>query len=211
MASYKFRITFEDYDDITRDIEIKSTQTFLDLHNCLQESIKFDNSKPASFFMSNDRWIKGTEISLNPKTLKDGTDVALMKTAVMNKYIYDPHQKIYYEFGEWCFFVELIKINTTDDKNPYPRCVKVNGEAPKQYKVVKAIPGVMELNNLELPEGEPEPDEDDIEEIETADAGIVEGIDEGETEIGFGIESDSEDEIPEEEIDENFGSDNEEI
>ncbi len=32
MAVYKFRVSFEDYDDIHRDIEIKSNQTFADFH-----------------------------------------------------------------------------------------------------------------------------------------------------------------------------------
>jgi hypothetical protein len=33
---YRFRVTFEDYDEITRDIEIKSTQFFSDLHTAIQ-------------------------------------------------------------------------------------------------------------------------------------------------------------------------------
>ena len=60
---YRFRVTFEDYDEVTRDIEIKSTQFFSDLHACIQSSIGFDNLKPSSFYMSNDNWIKGQEIS----------------------------------------------------------------------------------------------------------------------------------------------------
>ena len=69
---YKFRVKFEDFDEVTRDIEIKPNQTFKDLHNCIQQSINFDGSKPASFFMSNDQWIKLREISSVEKTNKDG-------------------------------------------------------------------------------------------------------------------------------------------
>ena len=54
MAIYRFRISFEEFDDIHRDIEIKSIQSFEQLHLAIQESIGFDASKPASFYMSND-------------------------------------------------------------------------------------------------------------------------------------------------------------
>jgi predicted double-glycine peptidase len=32
MALYRFRVTFEDYDDVMREIDVKSNQTFEDLH-----------------------------------------------------------------------------------------------------------------------------------------------------------------------------------
>lgn len=193
MASYRFRVTFEDYDDISRDIDIKPTQTFRDLHHCIQESIKFDNSKAASFYMSNDHWIKGKEIASQPRTLKDGSEVTVMEEAVMNKFINDPHQKIYYEFDTWTFFVELIKINVEkDDKSTFPRCVKSHGDAPKQYKVLPAIPGIDELTLPVLPD-DIEPDDADIAETETElIAETEEAIDIDENMEGFGVEEEEE-------------------
>ena len=32
MAIYRFKISFEDFDDVVREIDIKTTQTFEDLH-----------------------------------------------------------------------------------------------------------------------------------------------------------------------------------
>ena len=78
MAVYKFKVYFEDYEDIYRVIEIKSNQTFLDFHHAILESIKFDNKQLASFYMSNDAWKKGQEI-----TLEDMTRV-YHKTALFN-------------------------------------------------------------------------------------------------------------------------------
>ena len=43
MAIYRFKIAFEDNEDIYREIEIKSTQTFEDFHNVIVQSINFDN------------------------------------------------------------------------------------------------------------------------------------------------------------------------
>ena len=63
MATYRFRATFEDFDDITRDIEIRSTQSFEDLHQAIHSAIGFDASKPASFYLSDDNWKKGKEFT----------------------------------------------------------------------------------------------------------------------------------------------------
>ncbi|MBK8845217.1 MAG: hypothetical protein IPO27_01160 [Bacteroidetes bacterium] len=200
MASYRFRITFEDYDDISRDIDIKPSQTFRDLHNCIQESIKFDNSKAAAFYMSNDHWIKGREIASEPRILKDGSEVTVMDQAVMNKFINDPHQKIYYEFDTWTFFVELIKINVEkDDKSVYPRCVKSSGDAPKQYKMLPSLPGIDELALPVLPGEDLEPDDLDIIETETElIAETEEAIDIDENLEGFGVEEEEKSETEDE-------------
>ncbi len=140
---YRFRITFEDYDEITRDIEIKSVQHFIDLHHSIQSSIGFDNSKPASFYMSNDNWIKGQEISTEERTDKNGNKAMLMKDCRLCDFIADPHQKIYYtsDFdANWTFRIELIKIIPQGDASKnYPSCVKSVGDAPKQYLVIPSV------------------------------------------------------------------------
>ena len=137
MAVYKFRVTFEDYDDVSRDIEIKATQTFEDFHYAIHSYIGFDASKQASFFMSDDYWKKGKEISNRDLKGDDKQNVAQMRNARLCDYIIDPHQKIYYMFDpqeKWTFRIELIKILTTEDNStPYPKCVRTIGEAPKQY------------------------------------------------------------------------------
>lgn len=136
MAVYKFRITFEEFDDVSRDIEIKSTQNFSDLHHAIQEAVKFDNKHDASFYMSDDYWTKGQEISLNKKK-KSKEIIPLMSKSRICDFIIDPHQKFYYVFDnelQWAFHVELIKILLDEDPNAaYPRVVRTVNDAPKQY------------------------------------------------------------------------------
>ncbi len=135
---YRFRITFEDYDEVFRDIEIKSNQSFQDFHSCIQTAIGFDGKKPASFYMSNDNWIKGREISTDSRTGKDGQPSALTVDSRLCDFVADPHQKIYYVSdydANWTFFIELMKIvPQVAPKTDYPVCVKVHGEAPKQVQ-----------------------------------------------------------------------------
>ena len=153
MAVYKFRVSFEDYDDINRDIEIKSNQTFADFHNALHQSISFDGNSSASFYMSNDYWHKGKEITLLEKDKK--TDqISLMDSSQLKNFIVDPHQKIYYIFNfekPWTFHIELIKIVINEDtKVSYPICVKTLGEAPKQYGNVPLISSTEENDDLDF-------------------------------------------------------------
>jgi hypothetical protein len=137
---YRFRVTFEDYDEVSRDIEIKNLQTFEDLHNTIQSSIGFDNSKAASFFMSTDHWLKGQEIATEERTTKTGEKIPSMKDCRLCDFIADPHQKIIYISdydANWSFLIELAKIiPSTDPGRNYPVCVKSTGEAPKQYVTI---------------------------------------------------------------------------
>jgi hypothetical protein len=140
MATYRFRVTFEDYDDVSRDIEIRSTQTFEDFHHAIHSSIGFDASKPASFYMSDDNWKKGREITSKDISEEDESNIHSVRKARLCDYIIDPHQKIYYIFdfsSPWTFRIELIKINREEEVNAsYPRCIKAVGEAPKQYQTI---------------------------------------------------------------------------
>jgi hypothetical protein len=144
MAVYKFRVTFEDHEDVSRDLEIKSTQTFEDLHSAILSSVGFDSKELASFYMSDDNWKKGKEITL--ADMSDGEKkIPMMKKSRLCDFIADPHQKIYYVYdyvNEWAFHVELLKIIVSEDAGAlYPRCVKVNGEAPKQHDTLpKVVP-----------------------------------------------------------------------
>src|SRR5205085_8708558 len=98
MATYRFRVTFEDYDDVTRDIEIRSTQTFEEFHHAIQNAIGFDASKPASFYISDDNWKKGKEITTRNLSEEESEKIASVKNSRLCDFIVDPHQKFYYVF-----------------------------------------------------------------------------------------------------------------
>jgi hypothetical protein len=190
MAVYRFKIAFEDYDDVVRCIEIKASQTFEDLQQAYHASIGFDLVKDASFFMSDDNWKKGKEIT-SRKLRESETGIQNLQTARFSEYIADPHQKIYYVYDsevQWGFHIELIKILVSDEAGVrYPRCVKTAGEAPKQYgtTVLGAVPPPEDfdeeaadllVDEEDLPEGTSDGDEPiDVDgntgdELETADS-----------------------------------------
>jgi Plasmid pRiA4b ORF-3-like protein len=137
MALYRFRVTFEDYDDVTREIDVKSNQTFEDLHRAIHQSTGYNYEYPSSFYISNDQWMKGEEITYLPNQRRLDRGVSLMEKVRLSSFIDDPHQKFYYTFNfdrPFDFHVELMKIILEDAPGvTYPAVIKSVGEAPKQF------------------------------------------------------------------------------
>ncbi|MGN6640261.1 MAG: IS1096 element passenger TnpR family protein [Mucilaginibacter sp.] len=137
MALYRFRVSFEDYDEVIREIDIKSTQTFEDLHRAIHQSTGYNCDYPSSFYISNDQWIKGEEITFMPNQRRIDRGVVLMDKVKLSNRIDDPHQKFYYTFNfdrPFDFHIELLKIILDENPNiTYPSIVKSVGEAPKQF------------------------------------------------------------------------------
>ena len=135
MAIYRFRVSFEDYDDIERDIDIKSNQTFEDLHRAIHQSTGYQVEASSSFYVSNDQWIKNEEIAFLPNQRKINNGVAMMSNSKLSSFIDDPHQKFYYTYNfdrPFDFHVELVKILLNDEAGKtYPYVSRSLGEAPK--------------------------------------------------------------------------------
>ena len=129
-----------------------------------------------------------------------------MKDARLADFIADPHQKIYYisdPEANWCFFVELNKIIPQgDDQRNYPVCVKIAGEAPKQYKVIPApkatSPEDEEFEKLFAPLATLEAGEEEEETVEMEESTTEEGV-EMEELAGMGEEGEEEENKEEEE------------
>lgn len=217
MAIYKIRISFEDY-DVMREIDIKSNQSFEDLHNTFHQAIGYKADVPSSFYVSNDFWHKGQEISILPDASRLEKKVSLMSASKLNNFIEDPHQKFYYTSNfdrPFDFHVELIRILIdADPKLTYPAVVKSQGEAPRQFTVVS--PGTTKSGGIpESPElllEEPEDGEEDEGEEEGDDFATHGSESIGEEDTGNLSEKESEEETDSEDEDGfgDFGGEDEE-
>jgi hypothetical protein len=137
MSIYKFRILLEAKEDIFRDIEIKSTQNFEDLHEIIVASFGFDNSQMASFYLSNEDWEKGQEISLFDMQMdEDEEKVLVMSDTIINSKVnrISSHLLYSYDFlNLYNFFIELIEIKVKEDSKAfYPRVVYSQGKDPEK-------------------------------------------------------------------------------
>ncbi|SEL62521.1 IS1096 element passenger TnpR family protein [Parapedobacter koreensis] len=134
MAIYRFRISFEDYDDVIREIDVLPKQTFLDLHKAIHAATGYNPELSSSFYVSNDHWKKGDEIAYLPDKRKKERGVILMEESKLNKFIDDPHQKFYYVYNfehPLDFHVQLIKILKEEVDKVYPALFKSVGQVPK--------------------------------------------------------------------------------
>lgn len=137
MAILKFRVYFEEDDSVYRDIAIRHTQQFSDLHQTILKSFEFDSKHKATFFRSNDKWQRGREISLEKYEKEYKADPLLMSETPIGTEIRDPNQKFVYVYDfvrNWNFLVELISVSKEENaKLTYPLAVRSEGIAPSQY------------------------------------------------------------------------------
>jgi Plasmid pRiA4b ORF-3-like protein len=137
MAILRFRVYWDDDDSTYRDIAIRHTQTFLDLHAAILKSYEFDNKHKATFYRSNDHWQRGREISLEQYDKPYKVPPLLMEATAIGVEIKDPNQKFVYVYDfnkNWTFLVELINVDKEENKKlSYPCRVRTEGIAPSQY------------------------------------------------------------------------------
>ena len=137
MPVLKFRVYWEEDESVYRDIAIKPNQTFLHFHQSILQAFEFDTKHKATFFRSNDNWLRGREIILEKDTTPRKAEPMLMSDTPIAAAVKDPNQKfIYlYDFAKnWTFLVELIGVSKDENaKVTYPTCVRKEGLAPSQY------------------------------------------------------------------------------
>ena len=137
MAVLKFRIYFEEDESIYRDVLIKHTQTFFELHETILKAYEFDNKHAATFFRSNDQWLRGREISLEKYDKDYKVAPLLMKETTIGTEIKDTNQRFIYVYDfvkNWTFLVELILVSKEESsKITYPSVSRKEGIGPQQY------------------------------------------------------------------------------
>ena len=137
MTILRFRIYWEEDDAIYRDILVKHTQNFADLHLAILKSFEFDQKHDATFYRSNDKWLQGREISFEVYDKKYEAPPLLMADTAIGTEIMNTNQKFVYEYDfakGWLFLIELIHVSKeTDPSLTYPTTTRIEGIGPQQY------------------------------------------------------------------------------
>jgi hypothetical protein len=144
MAIYRFRVIFEDYDEVIREIDMLSKHNFLDFHLAIHQATGYNPELSSSFYVSNDHWKKGEEIAYLPNERKVNAGVTLMEDAKLSKFVNDPHQKFYYTYNferPFDFHVQLIKILKEEEGVTYPVLVNSIGIVPKPFGAANILSG----------------------------------------------------------------------
>lgn len=130
---YRFRVILDNDvdDDVFRDLEIRETDTLEDLHNIITQSFGFDGTEMASFYLSDNQWNQGEEISLFD--LSDDGSARLMNETAINDVVFEMQPKLIYVYdflSMWTFFVELAEIVDETNGVDYPNLMFAHGQIP---------------------------------------------------------------------------------
>ena len=133
---YRFRIVLDNdtEDDVFRDIEIRETDSLEDLHNSITQAFGFDGIEMASFYLSDDEWNQGEEISMFDTS--EGYDqMRLMSETPINDVSDEKKTKLIYVYdfmNMWTFYVELAEIVEETPGTDYPNLMFVHGQIPTE-------------------------------------------------------------------------------
>jgi Plasmid pRiA4b ORF-3-like protein len=137
MAILKFRVYLEEDESVYRDVVIRHNQTFLDFNGAILKAYEFDSKHQATFFRSNDHWLRGREISLEKYDKEYKAPPLLMSETTIGSEIKDTNQRFIfiYDFNKnWSFLIELINVSKEENsKISYPTTSRTEGIAPSQY------------------------------------------------------------------------------
>lgn len=138
MAGLKFRVLLDskDKNEVFRDILISDEENFETFYKEILSAYQFSEDQMASFYMSNDNWDKGFEISLFDMSFGDDPNEiqpAVMNNSIIKKYITEPDQKmiLVHDFLRmWIFLIELIGFQ--EETPDHPKVVLSVGNAPSE-------------------------------------------------------------------------------
>jgi hypothetical protein len=129
---YRFRVILDAEEDVFRDIEIMADNTLEDLHNVILQSFGFDGTEMASFYISDDDWNQGEEISQFDME-EGGSSIRLMNETTLDDVVNEDQTKLIYVYdflSMWTFLVELAEIAEPDPQMDYPNLMFVHGQLP---------------------------------------------------------------------------------
>lgn len=202
MAILKFRVYWEEDDAVYRDVLVKHTQHFIDLHQMILKAFEFDQLHGATFYRSNDTWKRGREISKEVYEKEYVAAPLLMSETVIGTEIIDTNQHfIYvYDFAKtWTFLIELIQVIKNADADmslEYPLVSRIEGVGPMQYGskglLGKNFADIEEKYDLsEAREGFGEEGEDSANDDEDSDEEDANASDDEDNSSGSGFLDDS--------------------
>jgi hypothetical protein len=126
MPGLKFRVLLDSdkNEEVFRDVLISDASDFETFYHAIMKSFDFKGDQMASFYVSNEDWDKGHEISLLDMSYDDDSidsPATVMKNAIIKDFLDEPDQRfiLVYDFMKmWIFLIELIGYDRNEPENP---------------------------------------------------------------------------------------------
>ena len=132
---YRFKLVSDEVNNFSREYEIDSTATFLQLRNAILDSVDYSKEDFNSFFLCDDDWERHEEITLEDMGSSSDQDIWIMGDTPLNELIEEDGQKLMFVFdyitdrGFYMEMKESLPGRTLSD----PMCTLKQGKAPAQY------------------------------------------------------------------------------
>jgi hypothetical protein len=138
MPGLKFRVLLDSdkNEEVFRDIIISNEADFETFYHAIMSAFGFNGDQMASFYVSNDNWDKGHELSLIDMSYEDDAidePASVMKQARIQDFLTEPDQRyiLVYDFMRmWIFLIELIAYEK--DTPEAPIMAFAIGNAPQE-------------------------------------------------------------------------------
>lgn len=154
MASLKFRVLIDtaDSEEIFRDILIADDDNFESLYHAIVEAFNFSGDQLASFYLSNDNWDRGHEITLMDMGFGENSEPpSIMNETIIRDLMESKNQKmiLVYDFMRmWCFLIELVE--TSPESVGAPEVILSVGEAPDEESKEMDLSADMGMPDMDL-------------------------------------------------------------
>lgn len=127
---HKIRVILDAEEDVIRTILVDSDSNLEQLHQTINTAFGFDNTEMASFYLADEEWNEGEEISL----FDMDTDQLTMQNCIVKSILPNVDSKLIYVYdfmNMWTFYVEVLEINTPSEKD-LPKVILTVGKMPKK-------------------------------------------------------------------------------
>jgi hypothetical protein len=114
---HRIRVVLDTEEDVIRDVKISSTEKLFTLHQSIIKAFNLSEGEMASFYISNDDWEQGEEISLLDFGSTPGREAKQMDNTLVQKALPDTGGKMIYVYdflNLWTFYIEVLDIEDKD-------------------------------------------------------------------------------------------------
>ncbi|MFO7869702.1 MAG: hypothetical protein R6U95_10435 [Bacteroidales bacterium] len=129
---FKLRIISDEVETFFMIVEIDKKNTFASLHSLIQKECCFKNDQISSFFVSNDEWEKGHEITLLDMNDEYST-TSTMSDTLIHEHITSLNDRLIYifdQFNDRGLFITVTEVMDKNEDTDYPVCTHKTGNPP---------------------------------------------------------------------------------
>ncbi|MEX0967023.1 MAG: hypothetical protein WD077_07280 [Bacteroidia bacterium] len=148
MSIYRIKIWLADNESVYRKIDIRGSQNFEQLHQAILNAVNFDEGQLASFYISDEDWEQGTEITLlEMGDTDEENELLVMRSTELDHIVGENFNRFIYVYdfvNMWTFRLQVLETLPEQEGLNYPMVVESEGAVPEQYPVETDLTHVSE-------------------------------------------------------------------